>query len=147
MRESLGKRSLSSGWGGSGQRASIQNQHKQIHGLQWDAPTCAERTDRGDCWAAVYHFWKVLANGRGVCRLKDSQCQSSFQRGEEGGSGKLGQSASPTSLESWWSNLSWIPSPSNWKRRRFSGAVNIDSPRGSHAWPTWLPSKMSSLAG
>jgi len=44
-----------------------------------------------------------------------------------------GQSASPPSLVRWWNNLFWMLSPSNWKRRRLSGAVNTYSPRGNHA--------------
>lgn len=48
---------------------------------------CAERAGRGDCWAALYHLWKVSANGKGTWRLEDGQCYFSLQKGQEG-SGK-----------------------------------------------------------
>lgn len=33
------------------------------------------------------------------------------------------------------------------KKRRLSGADNMDSPRKSCVWPSWLPSMMSQLPG
>ena len=61
--------------------------------------------------------------------------------------GTTGWSASPPSQERWWSSLSWRSSSSKWKKRRLSGVVSMDSPRGNHAWPVWEISTMAWLAG
>ena len=49
--------------------------------------------------------------------------------------GTTGRSASPPSWERWWSSLTWRSSTSKWRKRRLSGVVSMDSPRGNHAWP------------
>ena len=61
----------------------------------------------------------------------------SSKKARRGTQGTTGRSASPPSRERWWSSLSWRPSWSKWKKRRLSGVVSMDSPRGNHAWPIW----------
>ena len=58
-----------------------------------------------------------------------------FKKGKKEDQETTGRSASPPSQERWWSSLSWRSSTSKWKKRRLSGVVSMDSPKGNHAWP------------
>jgi len=50
-----------------------------------------------------------------------------FKRGKQE---DPGWSASPPSLERWWSSSSWRSSLSKWRKTRLSGVVNMESSRG-----------------
>lgn len=66
-----------------------------------------------------------------------------FRRGKKEELGNYRQAVSPLSLGRGWNSLFWMSSPSKWKKRRWSGVVNMDSLMENGAWPTWQPSMMS----
>ena len=75
-------------------------------------------------------FWRA---GKVPTGWRKANVTAVFKGARRRTQGTTVQSASPPSLERRWSSSFWRSSLSNWRKRRLSGVVNMDSPRGNHA--------------